>query len=338
MGRDAWQAENKRMSGQLTLSIVSDIHYAGPMEQRRGPVFVNTISHPVRRLAVKLYRHYLWQRDAFAHNHLLDQFLEQANSSNHVIANGDYSCDSAFIGVSDPASFESAAECMQKLRQRFPGTFSATFGDHELGKKPLGEDVGGLRIASYHQAIQGLGLQPFWYLTLGNYVLFGVVSTLLALPVFTPEMLPEEQTAWEELRARHLEEIRRAFTELKPRQRVLLFCHDPTALPFLGREEAVRNKLSQVERTIIGHLHSRLILFKSRMLAGIPVISFLGHTPKRLSSALREARQWKPFKVLLCPSLSGIELLKDGGFYTATIDPTAQRPATFKFHSLRGKR
>jgi hypothetical protein len=147
-------------------------------------------------------------------------------------------------------------------------------------------------------------------------------------------MLPAEQGEWQELRREHLEDIRRGFSALKPSQRVLLFCHDPTALPFLWREPAVREKIPQIERTIIGHLHSNLIFLKSRMLAGMPVISFLGHTPKRLSSALREARYWKPFKVLLCPSLSGIELLKDGGFYTVEVDSEGHRPAEFRFHRL----
>jgi hypothetical protein len=148
-------------------------------------------------------------------------------------------------------------------------------------------------------------------------------------------MLPDEQAEWQELRSEHLAEIGRAFSALKPSQRVLLFCHDPTALPFLWREAAVREKLPQIERTIIGHLHSKLVFFKSRMLAGMPIINFLGHTPKRLSSALREARFWKPFKVLLCPSLSGIELLKDGGFYTAELDLEARQPAAFRFHRLK---
>jgi len=322
------------VSRDVTLSIVSDIHYAGAAEQQRGAFFLDAISNPVRRLAVKLYRHYLWQRDAFAHNHLLDLFLNQPESPDYVIANGDYSCDSAFIGVSDPAAYASAAECLQKLRDKFPGRFAANFGDHELGKKPLGADVGGLRLASYHRAHQGLGLQPFWEVTLGHYTLIGVLSTLLALPVFDGEMLPEERSEWQQLRDEHVAEVRRAFSALKPQQRVLLFCHDPTALPFLWREEAVRAKLAQVERTIIGHLHSRLVLFKSRVLAGIPVINFLGHTPKRLSTALREARYWKPFNVLLCPSLAGIELLRDGGFYQVTIDRDAQRPALFRLQRV----
>jgi len=323
---------------RLKLSILSDIHYAGAAERERGDFFLDSISNPARRLAVKLYRHFFWQRDAFAHNHLLDQFLTQAGSPDYVIANGDYSCDSAFIGVSDPAAYASAAECLAKLKSQFAARFLATFGDHEIGKKPLGVDLGGGRLASYYRAHKDLGLQPFWELAVGNYVLFGVVSTLLALPVYEPEMLPAEQAEWQELRREHLADIGRAFSALKPSQRVLLFCHDPTALPFLWREAAVREKLPQVERTIIGHLHSKLIYFKSRMLAGMPVITFLGHTPTRLSSALREARYWKPFKVLLCPSLSGIELLKDGGFYTAELDLEGHQPAAFHFHRLWRRR
>src|SRR5207302_6601947 len=115
---------------------------------------------------------------------------------------------------------------------------------------------------------------------------------------------------------------------------VILFCHDPTALPVLWREDVVREKLPQIEQTIIGHLHSNLILRQSWLLAGIPRITFLGNTACRLSSALKEARHWRPFKIRLCPSLAGIELLKDGGFYSVELDPQARQPANFLFHPL----
>ncbi len=322
----------------MKIAILSDIHYAGAAEQERGSFFLNSISNPARRLAVKLYRHFFWQRDAFAHNHLLDLFLSHSPSPDYVVANGDYSCDSGFVGVSDPAAYASAAQCLQKLRDKFPGKFAATFGDHELGKKPLGADLGGLRLASFEQARHGLELKAFWQKEFGNYTLVGIVSSLVALPVYAPEILPEEHRAWEELRKEHMAEICGAFEAFKPRQRVLLFCHDPSALPFLLAEQSLRDKLPQIERTIIGHLHSQLILWKSGFLAGMPVISFLGHTPKRVSSALRQARHWKPFKVLLCPSLSGIELLKDGGYYILDLDPEARRPAGFHLHRLRPSR
>jgi hypothetical protein len=92
--------------------------------------------------------------------------------------------------------------------------------------------------------------------------------------------------------------------------------------------------LPQVEQTIIGHLHSELILWKSRLLAGMPTIGFLGHTVKRMTTALNEARLWRPFHVRLCPALAGIELLKDGGYLTAELDPEARQPARFAFRPL----
>ena len=66
----------------------------------------------------------------------------------------------------------------------------------------------------------------------------------------------------------------------------------------------------------------------------MPVIRFLGHSPEKLSAALNEARHWRPFNVRLCPSLAGIELLKDGGYFTVTLDDEAKHPAQFQFHPL----
>jgi hypothetical protein len=54
-----------------------------------------------------------------------------------------------------------------------------------------------------------------------------------------------------------------------------------------------------------------------------------------MSAALNEACLWRPFNVRLCPSLAGIELLKDGGYFTVELDSDAQRPAQFTFHRLR---
>ena len=318
-----------------SLAIASDIHYAGAAEQARGEYCLCAVANPVQRLAIKLYRHYFWLRDPFAHNHLLDTFISQTAGADLAIANGDYSCDSGFVGISDDAALASASECLQKLRAGFGPNLRATCGDHEFGKKPLGANKGGLRLKSFTRAEKDLSIEPFWQIDLGNYMLMGVVSSLLALSVYEREALVEERQRWHELREEHLAKIRAAFAELRPYQRVILFCHDPSALPFLWREVAVREKLSQLERTVIGHLHSKLILHESRALAGMPAIGFLGHTPKRLSLALRDARVWKRFNVLLCPSLAGIELLKDGGYYTAELDLSAREPARFQFHPLQ---
>jgi hypothetical protein len=116
---------------------------------------------------------------------------------------------------------------------------------------------------------------------------------------------------------------------------VLLFCHDPTALPFLGEEEAVRRRLPQIEATIIGHLHTNLVLWKARLLASLPPIRFLGHTTEKMTTALSRAKQWRPFKVKLCPALGGIQLLNDGGYFTVSLDPGARRPAEFTFHPVQ---
>ena len=99
----------------------------------------------------------------------------------------------------------------------------------------------------------------------------------------------------------------------------------------------MRAKLPLIEQTILGHLHTNLVLRQAKLLAGIPVIGFLGHTARRMSQALREARHWRPFHVRLCPALPGIELLKDGGFYRVELDLAGRRPARFVFHRIRRK-
>ena len=323
------------MSHSLTLAILSDIHYAGPGERAEGDDFESrNLANPIIRNGARFYRHHIWLRQPLKKNHLLDAFLARAAGSDFIVANGDYSCNTKSVGVSEDATCESARECLDKLRARFNPNFRATFGDHELGKVSMFGKRGGMKLASFQRAQSELGLQPFWRVELGQYLLMGVTSSLIALPIFEPDALPEDLPAWREARALHLDKIKEAFGALQIQQRALLFCHDPTALPFLWREEIIRNKLPQIEQTIIGHLHSPLVLWKGRLLAGMPVIRFAGHAIERMSKALHDARYWKPFKVRLCPSLAGIELLKDGGFLTAELDLEARSPAQFQFHSL----
>src|SRR6185369_5708381 len=236
---------------KLTILILSDIHYASAPEQERRGHELQAAGTPLLRLAARTFRHFIWLRDPFAHNHLLDHVLSQSRGVDYAIANGDYSCDTAFVGVSDDAACQSARECLGKLRQEFGSRFQATIGDHELGKMSLFGGCGGLRLASWYRAQAELGLKPFWQVKFGRYVLLGVVSSLLALPVYEPEALADERLAWQKLRAAHLSEIRQAFAALEPDERVILFCHDPTALPFLWHDEVIRSKLSQVEQTII---------------------------------------------------------------------------------------
>jgi hypothetical protein len=281
--------------------------------------------HPVRRVFLRQFRHWIWQRDPTAHNGLLDRFVAAAAGHDLIIANGDYSCDLAAIGLADDDALGSAQACLEKLRGAFGDRLHLTLGDHELGKKMLGANAGGLRLASYERATQVLGIPPVWRREVGPHVLLGLTSTLWAMPIYLAEALPEERPAWLALAEAHRATVRAEFARLQPHQRVVLFCHDPTALPFLGRDDVVQAKLGQVALTVIGHLHSPLIFRLARTLSGIPPIGFLGHTPRRLTAALRQARDWKPFHVTLCPSISGMQLLKDGGWLSLELGDKSLR-------------
>ena len=231
------------MVERLTILIASDFHYACDAEKQRRGYEYQAVDNPALRLALKLYRRFIWLRDPLAQNGQFERLLAHAGPVDFAVANGDYSCDSAFVGVSDDAAFESARMCLEKLRATFAPNFQAVFGDHELGKKRLGGGKGGLRLASWHRATDGLDLKLFWRVDFGRYQLMGVVSSLLALPVYAPETLPEERGQWEGLRAAHLGNFGVWRAEVE--QRVILFCHDPTALPFSGTN-VVRARLGQV--------------------------------------------------------------------------------------------
>jgi hypothetical protein len=323
------------MDGRIRFLICSDIHYASDLEKQRVNYELSAISSPLQRLLVRIYRHHIWLRDPFGHNHLLQRVLNPPFEPDWVVANGDYSCDSAFIGVSDAAAFASARECLGALRGRYSDRFSAVYGDHELGKISLCSGKGGLRLRSFEVAQSDLKLEPIWTKRHGNYVLIGITSSLVAMPVFQRETLDDEREQWLEIAREHLAKITSAFESLRADDRVILFCHDPTALPYLAEVPAVRSRRSQIERTVIGHLHSPLILRQSNLLSWIPRITFCGPTVLRNTSALSRAKAWRAFNLLLCPSLPGVQLTKCGGFYEMNLDPSGRVPAEFKLHPIR---
>jgi hypothetical protein len=323
------------MAKPTRILICSDIHYACDLEKARENYETKGIANPLQRAIVSSYRRYFWLRDPFAHNDLLSHVLAPPFEPDLVVANGDYSCDSAFIGVSDPAAQESARECLGKLRERFPGKLLATYGDHELGKMSLCGGHGGLRLQSLEVAQRELQLEPLWTRRIGRYVLIGVTSSLIAMPVYERETLPSERPAWWELRRQHLHGIEAVFNALGGDERLILFCHDPTALPYLWELESIRRKEPQIERTVIGHLHGSLILKQSRILSGMPKIVFCGQAIRRMSSALSRGKDWRHFRVLLCPSLAGLQITKRGGFYSAEVDPEGKIPARFELHPVR---
>jgi hypothetical protein len=316
----------------MRLLVLSDVHYASDAEKTRRGHEGSVIRNPLLRLFAHIYRRYIWLDDPYGQNHLLDHVTTNVPSPDLVVANGDFNLDTRFVGVSDDASFQSAIECLGHLRKAYGDKLFTTIGDHEFGKKSLFGGAGGPRWNSYERTVGDLQIPRFWHLDTGHQILVGVASSLIALSLFTPEILPHEAASWQQAHAAHLAEIRVFFEALPRDRRILLFCHDPSALPFLYREPAIRSRLEQIEATIIGHLHTQMMYRLSRVLAGMPVLN-MGHTARRYSSALREARCWRAFKVQLCPSLAGSELLKDGGYLTAQLADKSS-PVTFQFHPI----
>jgi hypothetical protein len=325
------------MSRTFSIAVVSDVHYAAADEREllANFDFWGQVRNPVARFLGRMYHRFVWLRHRGAHNDLLEEFLAAAGRPDLVVANGDFSCNTGRNGVSDPAAFASTEECLGKLRARFGQNLRATIGDHDLGKIGLFATRGSMALASWPRLTEGLGVEPFWRVQFGKYIFLGVSSSLIALPLYIPDSTPADAAGWERLSETHLENIRATFAALKPDERVILFCHDPSALPFLWRETTVREKIPQIEQTIIGHLHTNLILRMGRLLSGFPVISFLGKGARKISGGLNEAKLWKPFHVRLCPALTGIQLLKDGGWLSAELDADAKSPARFKFHPIK---
>jgi hypothetical protein len=69
-------------------------------------------------------------------------------------------------------------------------------------------------------------------------------------------------------------------------------------------------------------------------MAGLPPIRFLGNAIRRMSEALSRARAWKQFRLRLCPSLAGIELLKDGGYLELRIPESGTDPLEVRQHRI----
>lgn len=305
-----------------SLLVLSDIHRAGTIEQGRRGFDCRVVPGPVARRLQRLYRRYVWLDDPMAHNHLLDAILRREPAPDRVVANGDYTLDTEFVGVSDAGAFESAAEALAKLRSAYGNRLRCTIGDHDLGKKSFIGGAGGIRRRSLERCEHELGLPRLWHEDLPGWRWIGVTSSLVAWPVFLPETLREEQAWWERAHLEHLQEIGALFEDAtRENRRILLFCHDPTALPFLSRLPEVRRAMPLLGGTVIGHLHTRLVLRLGRVLAGIPRIEWAGHSIRRYTAALNEARCWKEFRVLLCPSPTGVQLLKDGGYLKAEFPP-----------------
>ncbi len=312
--------------------VLSDVHYAGKAEEARGEFEIEAVADPVARAWVTAWMRLVWARRPGPQNRLLDRFLREAGDADAVVANGDHTLNSAFIGLSDPASLESAAICLGKLRDRHGERFHATIGDHELGKNGFAVSQGGMRLESLRQARETLGLNPCWRSDLGRHSLIGITSSLVGLPLYEAELLADEAPEWRQLANEHLREIAALLRDVEPDRRILLFCHDPSVLPHLLEVPEVRNLLERIDATIVGHLHSGAIFRTAGMLAGMPRPPLPGAALRRMAASLNQARVWREFRTRFCPCLAGIRLLNDGGWLEIDLDDRARRPPEFHTH------
>ncbi len=320
------------MGKHRRILVLSDVHYACEAEEARGEFEIEAVRHPVARAWVTAWMRLIWMRRPGLQNVLLDRFIRDAGDADLVVANGDHTVNSAFVGVSDPASLESARICLGKLRDRFGDAFHATIGDHELGKNGFAVNCGGMRLESFRLVRESLGLKPVWRTDLGGYAVIGVTSSLLALPLYETELHGDEAEDWRRLAREHVEEVVETFRSVPEDRRILLFCHDPSALPFLQELPGIRGALAGIEATIIGHLHSGLIFEAAGLLAGFPRLPLPGAALRRINSGLNRARVWREFRARFCPCLAGIQLLGDGGYLEVELDEEGREPASFHTH------
>lgn len=325
----------------VRILIVSDPHYVGPSERGRKDYEACWLPKLSQRLFVRAYRRFFWMKDPLIQTELFLSALEEAGDQavDWVVLNGDLSLDTGFVGVSDPLAFESARLCLNEIWERFDKqTLRVTLGDHDLGKMSMMGGRGGMRIDSLNRFRDDLDIEPCWHLDLGSFRLMGICSSLVALPAYQHDLEPEEKAVWYRERACHLNSIQSRLESLGKHQRLILFCHDPTALPFLLDEQVVTQAiLDKIERTVLGHLHSPSIFSLSSRLAGMKPIRFLGRTGEKISKALQKAGNWTPFKPILCPSPGGIQLCKDGGYLTLNLDLEGMK-VDFEFHPLSWKK
>lgn len=313
--------------------IASDIHYASAGEKAEGENELSIIGNPFLKLFAKVFRHYFWMRHPHSHNDKLLKFLAIAPDTDLFVGCGDYSCGTGNIGVQYPSAYASVSECLSLMRQRFGHKMLAICGDHEIGKMSLFGGKGGLRLASWRIGQEKLGIRRIWHRQFDSWRLIGLSSPPIILPNIRKEILPEEREEWETIRKEYLREIESHMNLVTPDDKVILFCHDPTALPHLAELPVIQHLLGRkrIALTIVGHLHTEIILKASRLLSGMPHLTFLGNSASRMSSALKKAKIWKSFNLVLCPSLAGCQWAKDGGWLELELNNNCNYTLTRRY-------
>ena len=298
----------------MRIAVVSDFHVAGPLERDKADECYRQVGHglhPLRRKLRKgLHRmrgglwnaHPEWREEAF----LKALGIVHAYRPDWVVANGDYGGDHGGVGISDAATFESAAAVVQTIRDHFRDHARFVFGDHDLGKYSTLLREGGIRLKSLELGERRLGIPSFWHEVDEDIHLIGVNSSLFTLDLFLPEAIAEEIPKWRRKREQHIEHVSHAFDGLPREARVILFCHDPSALHALSQLPVVMDRRKHIEITVVGHLHSPSLMKLARILPvnrsrwrpKYPVARIIAH-------GLEGVKSWRQFNPVVCPSTFG---------------------------------
>ncbi|MCS6771644.1 MAG: metallophosphoesterase [Kiritimatiellae bacterium] len=334
----------------MRLAVLSDIHLVGPAElalAEDGYGRIRRHPDPIERFWRQgLYHvrrrfwngHLRWRHTAFLR--AMDEVA--ARQPDWVIVNGDYGGDLGGVGLSHRATLDSARLVVEQLRHRFPGKCRFVFGDHDIGKYSTTLREGGIRLASLEAGERDLRIPSFWHdKAPGGFHLIGINSSLLTLDFFLPEALEEEVPEWHRRRAEHLREVAESFESLPREARVILFCHDPSALAVLAGLPVIQRRLTQIEMTVVGHLHSPTLLRVARYAARLSGLRPRYPVARIVAKGLEGARSWAQFKPVVCPSTFGTGHHVAGGLLW--IEPNdegrlvAQRVRVHRRHYSRHK-
>ena len=305
----------------MRLAIISDIHVLGPGEHEKDRELMDALStgrgrmRSVGRRFLHRARRRFWNWHPESRRACFLKALEeiQLYHPDWVVANGDYAGDAGGVGLSDESTYESAAGVITLMREIFPDRCHFMFGDHDIGKYSTAIRQGGIRLASLQRGEDILGIRSFWQEQIEDIHLIGINSSLITLDFFLPEALTEEIPEWNRRRQQHEQQVTEAFSALPSDERVILFCHDPSALGLLIQHPVIRERKEQIALTVLGHLHQPHLLTLVQRLPRMP-----GWTPKYpvariMTEGLRSAKTWRHFNPIVCPSPFGTGQHVSGG-------------------------
>ncbi len=325
----------------MRLAVISDIHVLGPSEHERARELTRDLARQhglvrgVWRRFLHGARNRFWNWRPESRRACFMKALEDMQNwhPDWVIANGDYGGDAEGIGLSHEKTYESAAGVITLMREVFPDRCHFIFGDHDIGKYSTAMRQGGIRLASMDVGEQRLGIRSFWHEQAGSFDLIGINSSLITLDHFLPEALTEEIPEWRRRREEHESRVTETFAALDTNARVILFCHDPSALGILAHNPAIRDKLPQIELTVLGHLHEPRLLSLIQRLPRLPDWTPRYPVARIIREGLRSADTWSLFNPIVCPSPFGTGHHLSGGLLY--IEETADRKLVTRRHRVK---